>query len=100
MNPAEPRRFPTALVGSYLLGLGLGFGSIPLAAWLYDSTRDEMGTAYTLLCVAGALAGIVAWLALSVVSLARRERGRTWAIANLVLAGGLILCAVGAHLLG
>jgi hypothetical protein len=100
MNAPAARRFPTALLGSYGLGLGIGFGSIPLAAWVCDSTRDEMGAAYTLLCVAGALTGGLVWTSLSIVSLIRRERARALAITNLVVVGVVLAAAVGAWLLG
>lgn len=100
MNAPAPRRFPTALLGSYGLGLGIGFGSIPVAAWVGSSTRDEMGAAYTLLCLFGALAGGLVWTSLSIVSLARRERARVLAITNLVVVGVVVLAAVGAWLLG
>ncbi len=100
MNDPATRRFPSALLASYGLGLGLGFGAIPVAAWVCDSSRDPSGMGYTLCCALGALAGVAAWVGLSLASLFRRERVRAAAITNLALAGAMLLAAFGAWILG
>lgn len=90
-TPPPAPRAPTALILSYVVGAGVGAGSIPLGAWVCNSTRDEMGLGFILFCGIGALAGCLAALALSVVSLVRRERARGLAITNVVVIGGALL---------
>lgn len=86
-------RFPTALILSYVVGAGIGVGSIPLGAWVCNSSRDEMGMGFVLFCGLGALAGCLAALTLSIVSIVRRERARWLAITNVVVVGGALVAA-------
>lgn len=96
-QPSAPR-FPTFLILGYVVGVGVGAGSIPLGAWVCNSTRDEMGLGFILFCGIGALTGCLAALALSVFSLVRRERARWLAITNLAVIGGGLVAAVVAAL--